>query len=91
MLTQFLTPGTITVYVDGPPGQLIVDQKLRKDPNGNVLMRKQFWKFAMEDWKYTQLVPPVLIYADLIGTGDARCIETAGRIRDGYLARLLED
>ena len=33
-------------------------------------------------------VHPLLVYADLLATGDARCIETAKMIYDGYVARL---
>ena len=90
LLTAFLTPEIITIYMDGNPGPLILDNKLRPDPNGNVVLRRKFWKFEAEEWTRKELTPPLLIYADLMGTGDARCIETAGRIRDEYLARPLE-
>ena len=33
-------------------------------------------------------VPPALVYADLLATGDSRCLETAEIIYDRYLARL---
>lgn len=91
LLTGFLTPDIITIYLDGNPGPLILDKKLRQDPNGNVVLRRKFWKFEAEGWTHNELVPPLLIYADLMGIGDARCIETAGRIRDEYLTRTLED
>ncbi len=90
-LTGFLTPGQITFYADMPLGKLIAENKLQRDPGGNVLLRKKFWHFDLLDWPNDRLVPPLLIYADLMGTGEARCIETAGRIRDQYLARLIED
>jgi hypothetical protein len=35
------------------------------------------------------LVPPLLIYADLMATGDARAIEAAEIIYDKYIARLV--
>jgi hypothetical protein len=35
------------------------------------------------------IVPPVLIYADLLATGDGRCLETAQMIYENQLARLL--
>jgi hypothetical protein len=34
-------------------------------------------------------VPPLLIYADLIATGDARCLEAANLIHEAHLARSL--
>lgn len=36
-------------------------------------------------------VPPLLIYADLMATGDARAIEAAEVIYDKYLARLIRE
>ncbi|MBC3833208.1 hypothetical protein H8K33_16990 [Undibacterium amnicola] len=37
------------------------------------------------------MVPPLLVYADLMATGDARCIETAKMIYDEHVARLLAE
>lgn len=89
LLTGFITPGVITIYVEDMPGPLVLDLKLRRDPQGTVVLRRKFWRFEAEgaDMK---IAPPLLVYADLMGTNDARCIETAGRIKDQYLARLLE-
>jgi hypothetical protein len=67
--------------------RLIVDHALRADPTGDVELAKRFWKFETEDTK-KGLAPLPLIYADLLATGDPRCIETAGLIRERYLARL---
>ena len=35
------------------------------------------------------VVPPALIYADLLATGDDRCRETAGMVYDKYLAKTI--
>lgn len=91
MVTQFLKPGVVTLYVDGPPGALLLDNALRAAPDGNVELRKKFWRFEIDGWDKPTLVPPLLIYADLLATGDARCIETAQRIYDGHLVRLLAE
>ncbi len=48
-----------------------------------LLLKKQ-WKLAEKG-----LVPPLLIYADLMATGDARVIEAAEIIYDNYLTRLI--
>jgi hypothetical protein len=55
-----------------------------------VEVRKRFWNFP-GDPEHVDLVPPLLVYADLLATGDARCIETAKMIHDRYLARLLTE
>ena len=90
ILTDFLKPGIVTVYIKGLPGALMLDHRLRATPDGNVEIRQRFWTFEYE-WDHRNLTPPVLVYADLLATGDARCIETAQRVYDGYLARLFAE
>ncbi len=90
ILTDYLKPGIVTIYVNGLPGALMVDHRLRAAPDGNVEIRQRFWTFEYE-WDHRDLTPPVLVYADLLATGDARCIETAQRVYDDYLARLFAE
>ena len=90
-MTKFLTPHLITLYVEGNPGRVVLKNRLREDPNGNVMLKRKFWNFQPVDRTHDRLAPPVLIYADLLATNDARCIETANRIKEQQLARLLED
>lgn len=87
-LTQHLKPGLITLYARGEPrplNQLMLRHRLRTDPAGNVEVLNAFWP---ADFPADQpgLVPTPLIYADLLATGDARCIETAKLVYDDYLA-----
>ena len=88
LLTEYLKPGTVTVYPKVAYFTLLLDFRLREEADGEVEIRQRFWPFEYE-WGHPNLVPPVLIYADLLATGDARCIETAQRIYDGHLARLI--
>lgn len=90
ILTEYLKPGIVTIYTKPPNFRFILELKLREAPDGDVEVRQRFWLFDHE-WEHPNLVPPVLIYADLLGTGDARCIETAQRVYDGYLARLFAE
>lgn len=90
LLTEYLKPGAITIYTRPDNLRFIVEQKLREAPDGDVEVRQRFWPFDYK-WEHPDLVPPVLIYADLLATGDARCIETARRIYDGHLARLFTE
>ena len=85
-LTGYLKPERYTVYTDQFPGKLIYKFKFQKDPNGNIEVLAPFWAFT---WKLAEdgLVPPLLIYADLMATGDERAIETAEIIYDRHLAR----
>ena len=53
-----------------------------------VEVRRRFWKLEKADVQ-KEVVPPVLVYADLVATADARCLEVARMIRDTHVARLL--
>jgi hypothetical protein len=88
-LDDFLRPGVATFYGEMIPGKFIADHQLRTDPDGDVELRERFWNFDYE-WPWPTLVPPVLIYADLLAHGDARCIEAARRLYGTHLARLFE-
>ena len=85
-LTRHLRPETITRYGDKIPPRLLLDFKLRPDRDGAVEFVKRFWAFEVDDEEF---VPLPLIYADLLITGDARCLETANlvyeRILDGFV------
>lgn len=95
LLTEYLRPGLLTIYTKQIPARLILEQKMTVAPNhlvteGIVEFRNKFWDFEVATDK-PNLAPPVLIYADLLATGDARCIETAQRIYDGHLAQFFAD
>jgi hypothetical protein len=89
-LTVNLKPERYTIYTDHLPGKLIYKFKFQKDPNGNVEFVTPFWTFG---WEFAEkkVVPPLLIYADLMATGDARAIEAAEIIYDNYIARLIRE
>src|SRR3990167_3853110 len=91
LLTDYLRPDVLTLYADKLPGLLAARMKFLKEPapghTAVVEVRKRFWNFP-GDPAYTNVVPPLLVYADLLATGDARCIETAKMVYDAYVARL---
>lgn len=90
LLTKHLTPGVLTIYADKPLAKLMVQHHMitarPNDEHNLVEVRKPFWGAALND--RADLVPPVLVYADLLATGDARCIEAAQLIYEKHLARL---
>ena len=59
-----------------------------KRPNGNIELMKKFWNFEDENSQYN-LVPNILIYADLISTNDQRNIENANIIYDTKIVQSL--
>ena len=54
------------------------------DASGNVTIFRRFWTF---DGDEPGLAPAPLVYADLMATGDGRCMETARMIYDEHLFR----
>ncbi len=73
-ITGFLRPGTATIYTEKIDPRLLVDLRLRPDEEGNVEIFRRSWSFTTTD---PTLAPAPLVYADLMATGDGRCIETA--------------
>lgn len=90
--TGYLKPEIDTIYIpDKKKTELIRDLKLFKGGDkeyGNVKLYKPFWK---KPGNYNGYVHPILAYADLIATGDARNIETARMIRDEFIKPLGEN
>ena len=89
-LTKYLKPEQVVLYAKGKPGELLLTNKLKKAPNGDVEILEAFWQTEY-DWPYPELVPPLLIYADLLATGDARNIETARMIYEQQLAGFIQE
>jgi hypothetical protein len=85
-LTRHLRPGTGTLYAEAIDPSVVVKFKLKADPGGNVDFRRRFWAFTGDE---PDLAPTLLVYADLLAIGDARCLETAQLLRDPLLARLV--
>lgn len=92
LLVRYLKPGVLTIYADKLPPRLMVEHRLvlagRLDDERCLELRKPFWGKALRLGKRPDTVPPALVYADLLATGDGRCIETAQMVYDEHLARL---
>lgn len=89
-LTQHLRPELKTIYASTTLPEIQAKFALRKDPNGDVEILKKFWAFKEESAK-NGIAPPLLVYADLMASGDDRNIETAEIIYDTTISRLLEE
>jgi hypothetical protein len=90
LLTEYVNPEVATIYTKKPIGELVLKNRLKKDPNGNVEILNVFWNFEHNMIK-KGLVHPILVYADLMATGDSRNIETAGLIYDEEIIRLIRE
>lgn len=87
IVTRYLKPQDITIYADDRTA-FLKKHRLVVDPQGPVILLDRFWHFDHE-WEFPNVVPPALIYADLLATGDDRCRETAGMVYDKYLAKTI--
>jgi hypothetical protein len=85
-LTRHLRPGTATLYAKAIDPKVVVGLTLRADAEGNVDFRRRFWTFPGEE---PGLTPTLLVYADLLAIGDARCLEAAQLLRGGLVDRLV--
>lgn len=94
ILTDYLRPGELTLYAEKMPSLLAARQKFMKSAEPNhmaaVEVRRRFWNFPGTP-EHANVAPPLLVYADLLATGDARCIETAKMIYDAYIVRLFKE
>lgn len=89
ILEKYLIPEKVTIYTKGKAvNKLILKGGFRKEVNGDIEILKQFWNFESKSGEKS-IVPALLIYADLIGTGENRNIETARMIYDKEIERYL--
>ncbi len=87
-LTNYLRPFIYTIYIGEKQGEFVLRNRLRRNPRGNLILIKKFWNF--ENHGYVDMVHPILVYADLLATGDPRNIETAKIIYEKDIVRYIQ-
>jgi hypothetical protein len=85
-LTKYLKPQIKTIYAPNRLAALQLKFRFRQDDNGDIELLKKFWTFD-GDGGSPGTAPALLVYADLMASGDERNIETAGMIYDRYIIR----
>jgi hypothetical protein len=80
-LTKYLKPNFFTLYLYGKElktniTKLIVENRLIPDPNGDIEVLEAYWDFDDTDF-LPEIVPDLLVYADLVASNDPRNLETA--------------
>lgn len=83
-LTGFLKPEHYTLYTRGTAHAVLAEARIRADPNGNLELLEAFWAVATRIEK-PGVAPPLVVYADLTLTREARNLEAAKLIYDEYL------
>ncbi|QEC76958.1 type IV toxin-antitoxin system AbiEi family antitoxin [Mucilaginibacter ginsenosidivorax] len=84
IITDYLKPVQLTLYTTETITELIEKYRLIPDDRGPLKIYSKFWKFNQD----TNTVPPLLIYADLVNSGDPRNVYTAKNIYDRFLKTL---
>lgn len=84
LLTNYLNPGKYTIYTNKQINDLIIHYRWKPSAQGNLWVYEKFWT----EPAINQCAPPLLVYADLMGVGGKRALETADLIYDKYVANL---
>jgi len=72
----YLQPGFFDIYTEIPAAHLIRTGVVKQDANGEIHLYNKFWNWETDN----RTVPAILIYADLMGSGNSRRLEAAQRI-----------
>lgn len=90
-MTRYLKPELITIYAAAQYlNQLLLENRLKTDITGDVEILERFWKPTAEQ-QPEDLVPPFLVYADLLATGNQRNLETAKMIYEQHIVLLIRE
>lgn len=80
-MDDWLQPITYMVYVSSLDRADMARHRLRRDPDGPIILRQRFWSSSLRS-SAASTVPAPLVYADLLAAGDPRQREQAARIRE---------
>ena len=84
-LTHYLKPEMLTVYTRHNPTKLMRAFRLRADVDGDAEILNAFRDQTLNTGT-ADIVPPILAYADLMTTTDARNLEAARLIYEQHIA-----
>jgi hypothetical protein len=82
MIDTYLYPGTFDIYSEVPAKMLISTGFVVPKEEGEIKIYQKFWLDKPEN----AIVPTLLIYADLMGSGNSRCLEAAQKIYEHELS-----
>jgi hypothetical protein len=78
LIDGYLTPETFTIYTEAAQKDFLKTRKLIPAPDGEVMLYQKFWNNGSQG----NIAPLLTIYADLMGSGDSRCLEAAQRLKE---------
>jgi hypothetical protein len=93
-LTRQLRPARCILYVDPMKRRettkaLVVQNRLMLDPAGEVEILDAFWNLP-GNAQHGDIVPTILVYADLVATLDPRNIEVANILRHKFITHAVD-
>jgi len=84
ILTNYLKPQDYIIYTNEETSKIAKELKLVPDESGNIEIYNKFWLDSIV-LKNKDAAPPLVVYADLLSTGNNRNIETAKLILENGL------
>jgi len=85
-MTGYLKPQNKSIYASNKMAALQLKYNFREERSGDIELLNKFWTFDRDN-AYPDTAPAILVYADLIASGDERNIEAAQMIYDRYISR----
>ena len=76
LIDGYLIPEILTIYTGGDSNDIIRTSRILPSSEGEILVYKKFWTGLGKN----HVAPKILIYADLMGTANSRCLDAAKRI-----------
>ncbi len=76
LLDGYLIPEKFDIYTEVPSIKLVMGKRVKYKDNGHIRMYQKFWKGSIEG----NVAPRILVYADLMGSSNSRCIEAAQKL-----------
>ena len=76
LIDHYLAPELFDIYTETPSVKLMMTKKVKFQEKGRIRLYQKFWKGNLDG----KTAPKILIYADLMGSGNSRCIEAAQRL-----------
>ncbi|WP_203293879.1 type IV toxin-antitoxin system AbiEi family antitoxin [Luteirhabdus pelagi] len=86
-ITNYLNPTVYSLFTNRQKKDLIKNFRLIPDNNGEITVYNLFWKQGSINYDYDDVAAhPLLIYAELMYSGNERNIETAQILYNEYIA-----
>jgi hypothetical protein len=84
LITKYLNPEKFTLFTFASKNEIISGMQMLPDPAGEITVYKPFWN-AIEHEFDLPIVHPLIVYAQLVYSGNSRNKETADIIYHNYL------